>query len=204
MALEFRWFTFQQVNGLRHVAFHFRESCELRCCFLFFISGYYFDHFLFSTHLSHLMPLESYVSSDERNWSGFELCISTHEFCINYGGTLCGALGLFQHFDLFLSTRTNTVLRDLVVYTFFKSCPCLIFIIKYCVNLFSEKVTENLVFFARTLLLGICFSCLFCFHDKQLVWQRGSSQVLALAIHCFNFTYESLIKKRAVSYSFPL
>lgn len=52
MALEFRWFASQQVNELWHVAFHFRESCELRCCFLFFIPGCYFDHFLLSTHIS--------------------------------------------------------------------------------------------------------------------------------------------------------
>lgn len=111
--------------------------------FFYFISGCYFYHFP-STHIS-LMPLEGYVSPDERRLSGFELCISTHEFCINYGGISVARWGYFNTLACFFQ------LKPILSYITLMSMPlsshilCLVFIIKTVYICSSKEVTENLM-----------------------------------------------------------
>lgn len=62
-------------------------------------------------------------------------------------GVLCGALGLFQHFDLFSLTRTNAVLCDLDIYASFKPCPLFDIHNKIlCISVFLRKLLKILCF----------------------------------------------------------
>lgn len=91
------------------------------------------------------MPLEGYVSPDERRLSGFELCISTHEFCINYGGISVARWGYFNTLACFFQ------LKPILSYITLMSMPlsshilCLVFIIKTVYVCSSKEVTENLM-----------------------------------------------------------
>lgn len=76
--------------GMLLFIFENLASSGVAFSFLFFISGCYFDHFLLSTHISLASCLwkATFLPMREDDLA--------HVFCINYGGTLCGALGLFS------------------------------------------------------------------------------------------------------------